>query len=206
MAFPTTGTIDDFNRADGSLGVNWTGDIFAAAWEEPDVASNLCKVDASNPFSNAWYNVAQYGPDCEVWCDIVVTPTAAFRLYARVQNPGTGSQDGYELETDTINFYIVKDVDTARTTLQTIFGEACASGDSIGLEVTGSASTTLRAYKKPSGGSWAQIGTDQVDSSSPVTGAGFMGLCFVNDSVGGTRISNFSGGNVNTGGLAWVRA
>ena len=109
------------------------------------------------------------------------------RLYARLQNPGNSSTfNCYWVEIDGSNCYLAKNVAGSATTLQT-FGVTFASGDSAGLEVIGN---QIKVYRKPSGGSWGQIGTTTTDSS--VTGAGYIGVQFFNDPTG--RIDNFGGG------------
>lgn len=197
MAFPTTSVLDGFNRADGDAGGNWTGDLLGGSWPNPDVASNQLRADGGNAFSSGWWNPATFGPDCEVYCTLAVAPANAFRLMARGADFGTANFDGYELEVDPGNCYIVKVVNGTRTTLQTT-GATFATGDAMGMEVTGTSTTTIRAFRKPSGGAWAQIGTDQTDSTSPITAAGHLGLLFVNDST--CRIDDFGGGDVVVAG------
>lgn len=193
MAFPTTSVLDDFNRADGDAGANWTGDLIGASWPKPDVASNQLRADVGNAFSSGWWNVATYGPDCEVYCTFATAPGNAVRLYARGSDFGTATYDGYEIECDNSSSYLQKVVNGTRTTIQS-FGVLFASGDSVGMEVTGTSTTTIRCYRKPSGGAWGQIGTDQTDASSPLTAAGHLGIVFVNDST--ARIDNFGGGTI----------
>lgn len=54
MAFPLTTVLDNFDRADGDLGSNWTGDSHGYGWPKMDVASNRMKCDASDNWSSAY--------------------------------------------------------------------------------------------------------------------------------------------------------
>lgn len=113
--------------------------------------------------------------------------TNTFRIFARLQNPGNASTNNdYRFDIDTGNCYLVKTVANVQTTLQT-FGVVFAAGDSAGLEVIGN---QIKCYRKPSGGSWGQIGTTTTDSS--VTGAGYIGVQIFNDAT--LRLDNFGGG------------
>ena len=107
MAFPVTGTLDDFNRANSAtLGASWTADIYGFAWASLDIVSNAA--DSNTASESNWWNGTTFGPDVEVTTTIKSTfldvddgeggwfPTDA-SLFARIVSPGTAGIDGYYL-------------------------------------------------------------------------------------------------------------
>lgn len=198
MAFPTTGVLDDFDRA--SIGSNYTA-IYGGGGLPRIVSSTIIDKGASS-FCDAFYNVATYGADSEVYIDIVTKPANGnyVWLYARLQTPTTSGFDGYELQcnalagTDTIELY--RCVNTVFTLLATYTVEF-ASGDSVGMDVTGTGATVaVTAYRRPSGGSWGAVGTYNDTNWNRITAAGYVGLGGGGDS--GWRLDNLGGGTVVT--------
>lgn len=189
MPFPNTGILDNFNRANGDLGASWTADILGASWPTPDIASNQCKADAGNSWSAGYYNVATYGPDCEVYATIPVIPAGgSVRLMARITSPGSGGTvDGYEIETYGADSYLTVCVNGVRTTIS-VLSSGFSAGDGLGLECIGS---TITGYRKPAAGSWGSIGTV---ADFAVSSAGYVGILFVNEAT--ARLDDFGGGTV----------
>lgn len=204
MAFPTTGLIDNFDRADATtLGANWTTfiTVFTGA-RSHDIVTNECKaVDVGA--QQDYYNVATYGPDCEAYITVraVASANEGFGLFLRLVNIGSGATDGYLLKaikqtgTDTWEIYRI---DNAATTLlgATVTGPEFAVGDQIGFEAIGS---TLKGYHKPAAGSWTEV---LARTDATYSAAGRIGIqsddqpAVLDDFSGGTVVSSSSAQNM----------
>lgn len=196
-----TGILDDYNRANsGTLGANWTADVSAQGFSSWTIVSNTCDASAGG-FDSNWWNVAQYGPDCEVYCTVPTLPdTQELRLLARIANPGGATVTAYELEvaadgTDTLLYR--RNSDVSRTVLGTI-GVSVAAGDRIALACIGS---EIEAWKD-TGGGWSMIANE---TDSTYTNSGFLAVWNQNNTT--LAIDDFGGGTVSTDtGLAWIVA
>ena len=62
LTFPTTGILDDFNRADGSIGSNWYGNTASY-----NISSNQLLVKSKNANLDIYWNTASFGPDQEAY-------------------------------------------------------------------------------------------------------------------------------------------
>lgn len=179
MAFPTCAVIDDFNRADGALGPNWT-----TITGTPVVDTNLAaNTDGVDPGSADW-NVTQFGPDCEVYATFATRQddTGVNVLAARLDSL-IAPTVGYILEVyrqdvpgDTVNLssFSTPDILVIPITLQ--------DGDAFGMELIGN---TINVYQKPVAGVWMLIGTI-VDMETAA--AGYVGFS-LNDTT--TRMDDF---------------
>lgn len=192
MAFPSTSILDDFNRANAStLGSNWSILKSYAGTGDLGIISNA----AYNPepqfdtYVDMYYNVATYGPDCEVYLTEVTEPTAdGLVLYLRIQEP-TGSYDGYGLGALANNDWEVRRIDNeVSTVLGATATQAIANGDKIGFEAIGD---TLKGYIY-TGGSWTEVlsRTDAAYGS-----AGHLGF-YATAEVVTWRYDDFGGGTV----------
>lgn len=165
MAFPTTGVLDNFNRADQEppLSASWSqGPKSFTAGDRMDIKTNQAAGNAGND-NNDYWNVATFGPDCEVhWKVSARLDTVWQELYARLVNIGSGTSDGYGIRLTFIagasndELLIFRLDNGALTSLGAAFVQEVAAGDSFGLEIVGS---TLTAYYKPAAGSWTSLGT-----------------------------------------------
>lgn len=194
MPFPTTGILDNFNRADENPITGWT-----ALFNGFRVVSNAMKgTTAGSNF--AYYSAATYGPDCECYMTIATkVPTGgAMAVLARLVDTGSiGTIDGYILNvavaagTDTIT---IQRLDNGvGTTLGSSISQEVSNGDSIGIECIGS---SISCWYKASGGSWTNLGTR---TDSTYTAAGRVGVSTTTDTSesfdnfgGGTRIASLS--------------
>jgi len=190
MAFPVTSLIDDFNRANAaSLGAGWS-DMPSPGLPTHEIVSNQAAPPAGGFSCN--YRTTIVAADQEVWATFPVIPSlGAGRLLGRIQNPNTGSESAYYITIfDSQDWYLEKSVASglgSAVTLQTL-GSAgdFQAGWKVGMSIVG---TTIKCYKN-TGGGWAQVGTDQTDSS--VTGAGYIGFETANNT--NTRWEDFGGG------------
>jgi hypothetical protein len=186
MAFPVSSVLDSFDRADGAVGANWTklwsGDL------DLQIVSNLACCNTANGWANGGWNGATYGPDCEGYVTIS-TVSNTTRVYARVNSLGTaGGPSGYRVSYDGFSEVKIERMDSGTATLLgALITKSFSNGDAFGIEVVGS---TITCYRKPSGGSWASLGsrTDTTYSS-----AGYIGLELYHEI---TRVNDFGGGEI----------
>ena len=169
-SFPTTGLLDDFNRANSTaLGSAWT-----ELGTGLEISSNRLIRTGSGL---AYWNAAKF-TDCEVYARLgVVNSNNAHYLGWRVALAADRSQDpttvanwsGYYLDVnpglDRIRVYRYNGgSDTQIGSDITVTG--LAVDDLVGVQMSGSA---IKVFHKPAAGSWAEI---RSDSNSTYTDAG----------------------------------
>lgn len=183
MAFPTTGILDNFNRAN-------EGPPPSASWSTPAglsgcvVSSNQCAAAAANGFAvwNTSYNDAQ-----ECYATIAVM-SGSVAVFARMQNTGSGATlDGYSVVTGGTTIYIQRIDNGGATTLGSPISQTVSAGDAIGIVVNGS---SIQSWYKASGGSWTLIDT-QTDST--YSGSGQPAVVMTDTTA---RLDDFGGGTV----------
>lgn len=196
MAFPTTGLLDDFNRADGALGANWSQPVAVAMPDTVVIVSN--QADTTTNRGSAYWNVETFGPDSEVYVTTPLWDTTA--IFLNMVSVGA-SADGYEVRgrfsPALTNVYRMDS--TVLTQLGADIAFTGANGDSFGADnVAGS----ISAYYKR-GGTWNTLGS----RSDSTYGAGYIGMEVIEPTFG--ALDDFSGGTVSAssaGGLAWITA
>ena len=189
MAFPTTGILDDFNRADEtplSGGGNW-GDRNTS--QDLSLVSNRVGGAGVNQLSSEYWTVATYGPDCEVY--VSATRLASYgtgsyvRLWLRIQNPGAANETGYMMQwlNNASGCSIFKETSReAYTSLATSSTPRFAANDQIGMEAIG---TTITVY---------QNGTSVLSTTdATTTGAGYLAIGCRSTIF---RLDDFGGGTV----------
>lgn len=189
MAFPTTGIVDNFDRANAiNLGTNWTALAGAGI---PGISSNAADNQNTN-YSGAWWDTATFGPDCEAYVTLTV-PGDYFGVFARVTD-ASGTPDGYKAGWNT---------DAGGTiTLENMTGDVLldsvssgtgvpSAGDKIGIECIG---TSIKVYID-AGGGWTQMLSV---TNSAHTGAGAIGFDFFDSTL--AKCDDFGGGDVVGGG------
>jgi hypothetical protein len=126
---------------------------------------------------SGWRNNAQYGPDSEVWARLSVLPgnDNQLRLYARLQQPGTATYDGYLLRTNQLpgtDQVWIERVDNGTIVTLLTMNQELVAGDLLLLRATGS---TLEAWRH--NGSWARLGfvTDSTYAAAGYVGVGLRG-------------------------------
>jgi hypothetical protein len=156
VAFPTTGLLDAFNRANGALGANWTKGIYATTDSGLTITTNVVLSDGAGGRANAhgFWNPGTFGPDSEATLDVVSASGTVVGLWVRLSGT-TGSMNGYAWKRDIGG--ATNEMSRYDAGAQTVLGVSTngsgfAAGDSWGLEIVGNA---LKAYRKPSAGSWA---------------------------------------------------
>jgi hypothetical protein len=196
VAFPTTGIVDDFTRADSlGLGANWSNNVFGYGGTALNLVSGVA-APTSASYGEMWWNAATFGPDSEVYATIPVLPHVGgdMGLSMCVQSPGSAAADGYRLiykrvsGTDTVEIRRVDNGNNPGTLIGSIASQEIAAGDSLGMEKIGSA---VKGYYKASGGSWSQI----ISGTDSTYGTGSIGLySFATGSLG--HLDDFGGGTV----------
>lgn len=212
MAFPTTPILDDFNRADGALGANWTNPIEAGN-PAPTVFSNAA-VGTGSVFNDAYWNPSTF-LNVEVYCSIPAAATswAVGLLYARTNNEGPSTND-YKLvfhSTDGLNIYRqIGGVDTGP--LASDAATLAVAGMKVGMRVTNVGADIFLEIWADTGSGWtlraSATDTGAIASFPAVAAAGHIGFDLYGDGASLTRsIDNFGGGTVsNSATVAWITA
>lgn len=193
--FPTTPVLDDFTRADGAIGANWSSDPFNINAVDLLVASNTMKAGLVTNNSEMWWNAATYTEDQEAYITLTTLPptTTFIYFFLRVQQPDTAAStvDCYEVELQVdvgahqINIYRVLN-GTATTLANVPLTDNFVAGDVFGAAVIGN---TVIAYRNG-------IQIAQFLDTTPRTGAGFLGFGRFNSVAEQTsRYDNFGGGS-----------
>ncbi|MCL4295699.1 MAG: hypothetical protein KJ077_08225 [Anaerolineae bacterium] len=198
MAFPLTSTLDDFNRANGSPGANWSGVV-------PNFL-NTCAISGNrlgsetNDFGAAIFQT-QFDANQEVFAEIPVLPDEnyAIALIFRCLSP-TSAEDCYYLE------YKHRSDESLRTlsinkgfSVHVTLGSTIISfspGDWFGARAVGS---TLIAYRKAAGDDRYQ---EIFRVSDSAYNGEYIGAACLD--LGTGRLDNFGGGTVETWGLSEV--
>lgn len=182
--FPSTSLKDDFNRANGALGSNWSTPTFATAFA---ISSNV--VFGSTTGNIQYWNAATYGPDFEVWADIPNLPGSGGSCFIGggiLQETSAITLDGYTLtythgSPGTLAIQRVTNGVAAATVASS--SQTLSAGDQIGLKRVG---TTLTSY----------INGTQIDSGtdSTHTGAGYILMASTQTT---SSFDDFGGGTIS---------
>lgn len=192
--FPTTGLIDNFNRADQNpLADGWTNRVRTGA-VDLRILSNQVAANAGSHASA--YRTTAVGPDSEAY--VIIATKAAndghVGVWARLQTPGTtGTADGYVFagftRAGTDEWQLFRMDNDALTQLGATVTEEIVAGDSVGIEIIG---TTIRGMRKTSGAWEEQLSV----TDATYTESGNIGLDLSETT---SRGDDFSGGTVVAG-------
>lgn len=187
MSFPTTGILDDFNRADEGPppSASWGVKIFPA--QSGLVVFGNTLTSESGIGSQVWNT--QFGPDCEAYCEVAdISTSTRFALFLRLKDLDT-SFDGYAVEVNSSSpdLRIYRYDNAVSTLLGTAIDTVVEVGDSFGVQIVGN---TISAYYKPAGGAWELLG-QRTDNTYP--NAGLIGLRAFSSIA--LQLDNFGGGN-----------
>lgn len=196
MPFGVTPVLDTFDRADGSIGSNWSQ--VDTSGSLPEIISNEAYKNAGS-FADGCWNVESFGPDSEAYVTVTALPASGTCwVYARLQDTGgSGIVDGYEVEVSKTagTFIIWRGENNSWAAVATIT-RAFAAGDSFGISVTGQGGEVIvRAWHKMGGGPWQEVGSYADTAANRVVSAGRVGFGCGNDST--WRLENFGGGTIS---------
>lgn len=195
MTFPTTGLLDDFNRADGAPGANWTTPYKPTLTQPLAIISNqIARAAGGSGAADGMWIAADFGPDSEVYTSLT-SGSGQVNLYLRMflTTDINGYACGYTMSTGVYNIF--RYVDGASTKLGTSgLAATLQVGDKVGVEVYGQDVTEVVVYQWTSS-AWYEMGS-RSDNAGAIMGAGKIGLSFpgvtpqVDDFSGGTMIGD----------------
>jgi hypothetical protein len=182
MAFPdSVALLDDFNRANGAIGANYTAMNGAVNFI---ITSNAAAVNAG-AYSGSYWNPATFGPDVQVHAELpqhnLTNGFAYTALWLRMSNPTAGTRTAYYLSTNTENSGEMRinrqNSDGSTTVLDVTSGIGAdwstRSTNRLGFEAEG---TVLRGYHY-NGTTWTLIVDYDTTADSPkYTAAGSVGF------------------------------
>lgn len=93
MAAPSTGILDNFNRANGALGANWIDLASGVGYSKPLIVSN--RLDWPQYPGLLW--ATQFGQDQEAFVSLNSALYTGLAFALRMANPNTGNESGYFL-------------------------------------------------------------------------------------------------------------
>lgn len=197
MAFPVTGILDDFNRADTGPppGASWSsGSVISGSAGLTVVSQRLTWSAGQN--SNVW--TTAFGPDQEAYCTLATIPgdNQQVLLYLRLKETGATTVDGYcahFLRSDSFGgarVYLYRVDNNVETQLGSIGNDLSAlisNGYKIGLRMVGS---VLSAFTNRGSG-WTTVGN--VANDATYAAGGLVGIAFT-DAV--AAVDDFGGGAI----------
>lgn len=115
MPSPSTSILDNFNRANGALGANWSS--VNASGNQPTISSNVAIGPASSTTPVYW-NPTQFGPDSEAYMTCTAfSGTTAQRLFLRLKDVGTANNDGYSVSVAADGTWEIRRLDNGAITV-----------------------------------------------------------------------------------------
>jgi hypothetical protein len=198
-AFPTTGVLDNFDRADEDP-LYYSGKWATGSDDDLKVVSNYCESGHSAGSSNSWTN-SKFGPDSEAYVTVISKPDltgdyieVGIRLNGDAINGG--STEGYTARfientagTDTVQIYRIDGVG-GFTQLGATTNQEISTGKVIGISAIGN---TITAYYDGS----AVLSV----SDSTYTRANYAGLriYYTTGHSGIIKVNDFGGGSIISG-------
>lgn len=196
MAFPTTGILDTFSRANGSLGANWgTPSLFGFA--SCTIFSNAVVTTNGTDGYAHWLQGTYL--NCESWATF--TSDTFVYVSSRISSPNTANVDGYfyraQQATNSVDLYRV--IDNSATALETGVAVTFTTPATIGLSTRNiGINIVLDCYFN---GTLVHTETDAnaINAFPTLAAAGFIGLGLVGAGDSLTRsIDTFGGGEINS--------
>ncbi len=179
MPFPTTPILDDFNRADGALGSNWSLRSGAGG-----IVSNQAGQSGGGDYGERWI-ASTYGPNAEMFVSIV---TVGNGISLAIDNDGAGNYYGvnYDRSISTTTADLIVSASGSESVLGASISVSFTDGDGIGLARRGD---QLQLWKRSSG-VWSFVDSR---TDTQVTTGGYIGFYL----YGGAQawIDNFGGGS-----------
>lgn len=188
--FPSTPLLDDFNRANGSIGSNWSGNTFGY-----NIASNQLSVDYSGSNSDIYWSNEPFGADQEAYVTLTDMDTGAWEqnLLLKAQSDNTWGDgvlevlydpSGQRVQVWTYEWpqgWVQHGVDIPVTFVD---------GDQFGARAL--ADGTVDVYRNGE-----LLATRDMTSWSHYADGGYVGLWFIG--AENAILDNFGGGTLSTG-------
>lgn len=197
MAFPTTSTLDAFNRADGALGSAWSGPIDPTD-STPTLFSNAV-VGVSSVFSSAYWNGATFG-DCE--CYLTLNSDEYGYVFTRINTPNTAGLDCFffrvEKSSGNCDWFLI--IDDATVTSHT-FAATIPTTTQIGMDTRNvGADIVCRTYIDGVLQTTETVVGGVATYAANVANPGYIGFALYGAGNDTSRsIDNFGGGSLTTG-------
>lgn len=190
---PTTRILDNFNRADGPLGADWTA--------ATDLSGGMPDVSGGHAIGGDGFKAAVWNTPFDAASEVyftvpdVFTGGIYFGLYLRL-NGG----DGYQVFWDPLTFELVFSRLDAAVGTEIHREELPSISDGVGVhaKMTGAALT----FSMNTGGSWVQIFQETDTNPGPHLDGGQIGWGVYDLGAGDLEINDFGGGNIGAAGVA----
>ena len=173
---------DDFNRANGALGSNWSSSGGNAAYT---IISNTAASSSAQVEEGVWWNATTFANDH--FAEVTITQTASNAFIGPAVRVSSGG-NYYGFYADNATRYLISVVGGTWTQLATL-GTGFSNGDVVRLEVEG---TTLRAYVNST--LWTSVTNSSLSSGS----AGLTS--WANNTDG--RVDDFTAADLGAGAIA----
>ena len=179
---PIDPVLDDFNRANGSIGTNWAQII--SGFVDFTISSNQAIDPSASSFAWDYWVAHQFGPDSEAYATITTVSADAVRVCARLTSPTSTKRSGYCVQ-EAANSWTIRRIDSgAANQIGGTVTQTAGAGSRIGITVIG---TTVTAWYSPGANAgWTQLLTT---TDGTYQGAGYIAL-----EARGSHIDNFGGG------------
>src|ERR1035437_295444 len=134
MAFPNKSVLDNFNRAGPALGANWTtisGDTASVI-----ASSTVLAASSRAATDGVYWNVAQYGPDCEAYITVPTINVASLGVWLFVRSNAaqtTYCYISYNATSTSAGTFAIGDAGASHT----YTGVAFVAGDKFGIQAIG---------------------------------------------------------------------
>jgi hypothetical protein len=186
---PTTPLLDDFNRAAGPVGANWTV-LRSGSFAPMNIASGVAVDSSSTLFAWNYWNPVSFGPDAEAYATVAsYSGSDAVRIGARVT--GGTAYSGYFVSIATTGVWSIIRIDGGGQPITLIGGvtDPLSSGDQIAIRIVGSVVTALHGTAVRG---WSQVLSYNTSGDSVrYTAAGRLAFEFRT-----STIDNFGGGGI----------
>jgi hypothetical protein len=201
MAFPTTSVLDDFNRADGALGTNWSTLSGGAAG---NVATNQWRsIAGGGGYSETWWNPASFTNTQEVFCTVTaLAATGASNqvfldIFQGWSTSSTAALSGYQLvytrntSNDQLQIFKYTNGAFAQLGTTTTLAARLVANDKLGFERTSGG--VLTGYTNQSATWSSQVTTTDAAGFFSGGQAANLGIGAF-DSAIAWRLDDFGGG------------
>ena len=187
--FPSTGVLDSFNRAAGSLGAELA--VTRPPGRRHRSITSSGQTGATGGAGSATWSAGQFGADQEAYLTVPVLPTAGnfLQVAGRVSTLSASNVSCYFLRVTpaTSSWDLRYKLNGNSSVSLGTFSAPFTAGDGMGLRITGS---SLTAYRKPGAGAWTQVGTA---SDSQISTGGYLSYTLGDTTARGGA---FGGGTV----------